>query len=179
MSMIVDPSRFGSGAGSDGLDLDTVLSTGWRLVFEETLGANIWIGQVQLRESVGGSNVAIHGSTGTASSPSTINSGFEPEKAFNNGASGDGWSTSVTGVGGAILDFTFDTPRNIKQIALKSPAASTTADFKRLIVQCLLDGTWINMAIHTNETQFGTNETRLYSALVAAVFDVFVGDVYG
>lgn len=178
MSLIINSGKGFSAIPPGSLNLNTITASDWRLVFEEVLGANIWLGQVQLRETVGGSNVAIHGSTGTASSPSTINTGYEPSKAFD-GTSPDGWYTGVTGVGGGILQFTFSTPRNIKQVALKSPASSTTSDMKRMIIQCLVGSDWINLAMHTNDTQFAQSETRLYSALVASVFDVFVGDVYG
>lgn len=178
MSLIINTGKPATSLPPGGLDLNTVASTDWRLVFEEVLGANIWLGQVQLRETVGGANVAIHGTTGTASSPSTINTGYEPSKAFD-GASPDGWYTGITGVGGGILQFTFATPRNIKQVALKSPASATTSDMKRMVIQCLVGSEWVNMAMHTNDTQFGLSETRLYSALVTSVFDVFVGDVFG
>lgn len=161
------------------VDLSTVLSTQWRLVFEESLSANIWVGQVEMRETIGGPNVAIHGTTGAASSPSPVNTGFEPDKAFNGGATGDGWFTSISSVGGGILDFTFDVARNIKQVAIKSPSASTPSDMKRMIVQCKVGADWVNMALHTNATQFATSETRLYSAFAQGVFDIFMGDVDG
>ena len=159
------------------IDLNTVLSTEWRLFVERTFNTNIWIGRLELRETVGGSNIAIHGTNGTGSSINPAVTDYEAPKGFQGGGGIDGWFAALSEtIGGAVLQFTFDTPRNIKQIAIRSPASATSSDLRSGFVQARVGGIWFNMAEVNNPTQFGTSETRTFSAYSASVLDVFAGE---
>ena len=170
-------------ANPNEIDLNTVTATEWRLLVEQVLATtDIWIGRLELRETVGGANVAIHGTNGTGSSGNTLTAGYSGANGFSGGGGTDGWFTAMDdaaarGIGGAELKFTFNTPRNIKQIAIISPAAATTSDILSGLVQVKISGVWYNMAQISNLTGFATSETRLFSAYSAAVFNYFAGDI--
>ena len=176
---------FNINATPDEVDLNTVTALEWRLLVERVLAtSDIWIGRLELRETVGGANVAIHGVNGTGSSGNTVEPGYTGPNGFDGGGGIDGWFTNINdgtanGIGGGELKFTFSTPRNIKQIAIRSPAAATTSDIRQGLVQAKINGVWYNMAVVDNFTGFGTSETRVFSAYSESVFEPFIGEIDG
>jgi hypothetical protein len=169
-------------ATPDAIDLNTVTAVEWRLLVERVLTTgDIWIGRLELRETVGGANVAIHGTNGIGSSGNTVEPGYTGPNGFQGGGGTDGWFTSISdttadGIGGGELKFTFDTPRNIKQVAIRSPASTTSSDIRSALIQAKVGSIWYNMAQIDNLTQFGLSETRLYSAYQTALINVFAGE---
>ena len=99
----------------------TVSGTRFRLNMKRTL-TYCELYEVELRETPGGAQAAIHGTTGTASASSIFSSSYPASKAFDglaSGGSGFQWSSTIGLPVEQWLEFQFSTTRTIREIAVR------------------------------------------------------------
>lgn len=90
-------------------------ATDWRLHFPQGASSYIWLREVEFRGTVDGPQLAIHGTTGTATASSAF-AGYGADEAFNGTTAGNGWSTSNESVPGEWIAFAFDTAQSLAEV---------------------------------------------------------------
>lgn len=101
----------------------------WRILVKSTSASIVSIGELQMRESIGGSNVA---TGGTASASSQYSASYPASKAFDglttDTGTGNGWASASFSSGVAAFpwlayDFGESVTRDIAEIVIYVPAA--------------------------------------------------------
>lgn len=107
-----------TGLGYDPGPRPTVSGTRFRLNVKR-IDTYCEINEIELRESPGGAQAAIHGTSGTASASSIYSSTYAASKAFDGDVSSTRWSAVSGSAVDQWLEFQFNTAKTIKEIAIK------------------------------------------------------------
>lgn len=85
----------------------------------------IWIGELRLLSEEGGSQLAVDGSTGTASANSNSGAGYAAAGAFNNNLTDNGWSSAQFGSPQENwIEFEFDVATTVNAFSIHSKSVS-------------------------------------------------------
>ena len=114
--------------------------------------------EIELRTSFGGSQAAIHGTSGTASA-SSVFSGYGANQAFNNTTGGNGWSTDTGAPTDNWIEFEFSSTTTIREIAIRPDANNRPT----LVNFGVYDGaTFFPLIDFTGQTRFPASDGQVY-----------------
>lgn len=160
------------------IDFVNYTSSSWRVRFLSSFTQPfVAMGQIQLKESSGGANVALEPANG-ASSSNQNNVGYESSQLFDGDPAGNGWFGNY-GANGSWVQFDFLAARNIQEITIVTPPAPATLGAPKTFVIEAFDSAnsvWVAIGYYELSTAMTHSESQTFAVPNPAPYLVMSGE---